>query len=375
MNGSARAMMNAGVEQVAIDLGDRAYKIVIGDGLFSADSTYSDLSFSGGAIVVSNATVAPLYSEKLCAVLRGKFSVVHEVLLPDGEEYKNWQTLQLIFDSLLANKCDRKTVLFALGGGVIGDMTGFAAASYMRGVPFVQVPTTLLAQVDSSVGGKTAINHPLGKNMIGAFYQPRLVVCDLATLDSLPLRELSAGLAEVIKYGPIADTNFMDWLESSIEPLLARERSALAHAVRRSCEIKAWVVSQDEKETGLRAILNFGHTFGHAIEAGMGYGVWLHGEGVAAGMVMAAELSRRLGLVDPAFVERLTALIARAGLPTKGPVLDVTDNAGRYLELMRIDKKSEGGEIRFVLIDGPGKAVVRAAPDALVREVIDACCV
>ena len=210
--------------------------------------------------------------------------------------------------------------------------------------------------------------------MVGAFYQPQLVVCDLATLDTLPPRELSAGLAEVIKYGPIADMTFMAWLENNIDALLARDRGTLAYAVRRSCEIKAWVVGQDEREAGLRAILNFGHTFGHAIEAGMGYGVWLHGEGVAAGMVMAAELSRRLGLVDEAFVERLTRLIERAGLPVKGPVIDAVDNAGRYLELMRVDKKSEDGKIRFVLIDGPGKAVVRAAPDALVREVIDACC-
>lgn len=367
--------MSSSEESVFIDLEERSYNIVVGEGVIRIAATFQGLPTANAALIVSNSTVAPLYASALRSALHSRYPMIHEVLLPDGEEYKNWETLQLIFDALLSNACDRKTVLFALGGGVIGDMTGFAAASYMRGVPFVQVPTTLLAQVDSSVGGKTAINHPQGKNMIGAFYQPRLVVCDLATLDSLPLRELSAGLAEVIKYGPIADTNFMDWLESSMEALLARERSALAHAVRRSCEIKAWVVSQDEKETGLRAILNFGHTFGHAIEAGMGYGVWLHGEGVAAGMVMAAELSRRLGLVDAAFVERLTALIARAGLPTKGPVLDVTDNAGRYLELMRIDKKSEGGEIRFVLIDGPGKAVVRAAPDALVREVIDACCV
>ncbi len=367
--------MSSNGERVFIDLEERSYDIVVGEDLLNVVASFDGLPSANAALIVSNSTVAPLYASALRSALHSRYPMIYEVLLPDGEEYKNWETLQLIFDALLSNACDRKTVLFALGGGVIGDMTGFAAASYMRGVPFVQVPTTLLAQVDSSVGGKTAINHPQGKNMIGAFYQPRLVVCDLATLDSLPLRELSAGLAEVIKYGPIADTNFMDWLESSIEALLARERSALAHAVRRSCEIKAWVVSQDEKETGLRAILNFGHTFGHAIEAGMGYGVWLHGEGVAAGMVMAAELSRRLGLVDAAFVERLTALIARAGLPTKGPVLDVADNAGRYLELMRIDKKSEGGEIRFVLIDGPGKAVVRAAPDALVREVIDACCV
>ncbi|RYF46096.1 MAG: 3-dehydroquinate synthase, partial [Comamonadaceae bacterium] len=245
---------------------------------------------------------------------------------------------------------------------------------YMRGVPFVQVPTTLLAQVDSSVGGKTAINHPLGKNMIGAFYQPQLVVCDLDVLRTLPARELSAGLAEVIKYGPISDMAFFDWLEGNMDALVARDPDALAHAVRRSCEIKAWVVGQDERESGLRAILNFGHTFGHAIEAGMGYGAWLHGEGVGAGMVMAAELSHRLGLVDAAFVQRLTALIARAGLPVRGAILDADDNAGRYLKLMRVDKKAEGGEIRFVVIDGPGRAVVRSAPDALVRAVIDDCC-
>ena len=265
-------------------------------------------------------------------------------------------------------------VLYALGGGVIGDMTGFAAACYMRGVDFVQVPTTLLAQVDSSVGGKTGINHPLGKNMVGAFHQPRLVICDLSTLDTLPARELAAGIAEVIKYGPIADMELFAWLEEHMDALLARDPQALAHAVKRSCEIKAQVVGADEREAGLRAILNFGHTFGHAIEAGMGYGTWLHGEGVAAGMVMAAELSCRLGMVDAPFVQRLRTLIARAGLPVRGPVLDKHDNAGRYLELMRVDKKAEGGEIRFVLIDQPGRAVLRAAPDALVREVIDACC-
>ncbi|WP_298212790.1 3-dehydroquinate synthase [Acidovorax sp.] len=359
---------------VLINLDERSYPVVIGDKVLSSAEIYKGLSGSDSALIVSNTTVAPLYATLLRSTLQSRFSAIYEVRLPDGEEHKNWQTLQLIFDVLLSNGCDRKVVLFALGGGVVGDMTGFAAASYMRGVPFVQVPTTLLAQVDSSVGGKTAINHPLGKNMIGAFYQPQLVVCDLSTLDTLPARELSAGLAEVIKYGPIADVQFMEWLEESMDAVLAKDRTALAHVVQRSCEIKAWVVNQDEKETGLRAILNFGHTFGHAIEAGMGYGVWLHGEGVAAGMVMAAELSRRLGLVDEVFVQRLTVLIQRAGLPIKGPVLDTTDNAGRYLELMRVDKKSEGGEIRFVLIDGPGKAVVRAAPDALVREVIDACC-
>jgi 3-dehydroquinate synthase len=274
----------------------------------------------------------------------------------------------------LQNGCDRKTLLVALGGGVVGDMTGFAAASFMRGVPFVQVPTTLLSQVDSSVGGKTGINHPLGKNMIGAFYQPLRVLCDLDTLKTLPARELSAGLAEVIKYGPIADLQFMDWLEQNMERLLARDVDALAHAVQRSCEIKAWVVAQDEREGGLRAILNFGHTFGHAIEAGMGYGTWLHGEAVGCGMVMAAKLSERLGLVDAAFVARLQALTVRAGLPVVGPVLHAPDNAGRYLDLMRLDKKSDAGEIKFVLINGPSKATVRGAPDALVRDVIDACC-
>ena len=290
--------------------------------------------------------------------------------LPDGEAYKTWETLQSIFDVLLQNACDRKTVLFALGGGVVGDITGFAAACYMRGVPFVQVPTTLLAQVDSSVGGKTAINHPIGKNMIGAFYQPERVVCDLHTLQSLPPRELSAGLAEVIKYGPIADMAFFDWIENNLDALLAREPKALAYAVKRSCEIKAHVVGQDERESGLRAILNFGHTFGHAIEAGLGFGEWLHGEAVGCGMVMAAQLSQRLGLVDIAFSERLTSLIQRAGLPTVGPELGVE----AYLHHMRVDKKAEAGDIRFVLIDPPGSAVVRGAPDAMVAEVIQACC-
>ena len=365
---------STGVQTVDIDLAERSYPIAIAAGLLTTPAIYAALPQATAALIVTNTTVEPLYADALRTALAPKYAQVHTVVLPDGEEHKNWQTLNLIFDALLQHGCDRKTVLFALGGGVVGDMTGFAAASYMRGVPFVQVPTTLLAQVDSSVGGKTAINHPLGKNMIGAFYQPQLVVCDLDTLATLPQREFSAGLAEVIKYGPIADMAFMDWLDASVDALLARDRAALAHAVRRSCEIKAWVVGQDEKETGLRAILNFGHTFGHAIEAGMGYGVWLHGEGVAAGMVMAAELSRCLGLVDQAFVQRLTALIERAQLPVKGPILDAADNAGRYLELMRVDKKSEAGEIRFVLIDGPGNAVLRAAPDALVRDVINACC-
>lgn len=363
------------VQAVTIDLGERSYPILLGAGLLNVPATYDALPNAASALIVTNTTVAPLYADALRSALVAKYPQVQMVVLSDGEQHKTWQTLNLIFDTLLGRGCDRKTVLFALGGGVVGDIAGFAAASYMRGVPFVQVPTTLLAQVDSSVGGKTAINHPLGKNMIGAFYQPQLVVCDLATLDTLPAREFSAGLAEVVKYGPIADMDFMAWLEENMDALLARDRAALAYAVRRSCEVKAWVVGQDERESGLRAILNFGHTFGHAIEAGMGYGVWLHGEGVAAGMVMAAELSRRLGLVDDAFVQRLIRLIARAGLPVKGPVIDVVDNAGRYLELMRIDKKSEAGEIRFVLTYEPGKAVVRSAPDTLVRKVIDTCCV
>jgi len=359
---------------VHIDLGDRSYPIAIGAGLLADLATYQGLPAAATALVVTNTTVAPLYAGRLIDALRGRYERVLQVALPDGEVHKDWPTLQLIFDALLANGCDRKTVMFALGGGVVGDMTGFAAASYMRGVPFVQIPTTLLAQVDSSVGGKTAINHPLGKNMIGAFYQPLKVVCDLDVLATLPARELSAGLAEVIKYGPIADMAFLDWIENNLHPLLARDPVALAHAIQRSCEIKARVVGHDEREAGLRAILNFGHTFGHAIESGLGYGEWLHGEGVGCGMVMAAHLSQRLGLVDAAFVQRLTQLVQRAGLPVRGPVLSADDNAGRYLELMRIDKKSEGGEIRFVVIDGPGQAAVRAAPDAVVREVIDSCC-
>jgi 3-dehydroquinate synthase len=367
------AMSKPLFQTVSIDLAERSYDIQIGCGLLQP-AQFAGLPRATSVLIVSNTTVAPLYAARLAAALGAHCSKIYTLTLPDGEAHKTWQTLNLIFDALLHNGCDRKTLLVALGGGVVGDMTGFAAASFMRGVPFVQVPTTLLSQVDSSVGGKTGINHPLGKNMIGAFYQPLRVICDLDTLKTLPQRELSAGLAEVIKYGPIADLAFMDWLELSMDALLARDTAALAHAVRRSCEIKAWVVAQDEREGGLRAILNFGHTFGHAIEAGMGYGAWLHGEAVGCGMVMAAHLSQRLGLVDAAFVERLRALILRAGLPVVGPVLHAHDNAGRYLELMRLDKKSDAGEIKFVLMDGPSKARVQGAPDAVVREVIDACC-
>ena len=356
-------------QRVRIALGERSYEILIGGGLLGQPAAWEGLPAAAAALIVTNTTVAPLYAQRLRCALEGRYRAVHEVVLPDGEEHKDWPTLNQVFDTLLARGCDRKTVLFALGGGVVGDMAGFAAACYMRGVPFVQVPTTLLAQVDSSVGGKTAINHPLGKNMIGAFYQPARVVCDLDTLASLPRRELSAGLAEVIKYGPIADLAFLDWIEANVDALMRREPAALAHAVRRSCEIKAEVVGQDEREAGLRAILNFGHTFGHAIEAGLGYGKWLHGEAVGCGMVMALELSRRLGCIDDAFVRRMTSLIGRAGLPTVGPAL----GAERYLELMRVDKKAEGGEIRFVVIERPGQAAVRGAPDDLVRQVLATC--
>ena len=357
-------------DSVTIDLGARRYDILIGAGLLGSAAAFDGLPRSSRALVVSNPTVARLYGARLAAALRGRHDQVQSIELPDGEAHKDWRSLDLVFDALLAAGCDRKTVLYALGGGVVGDVAGFAAACYMRGIGFVQVPTTLLAQVDSSVGGKTAINHPLGKNMVGAFHQPLRVIADLDTLASLPQRELVAGLAEVIKYGPIADVEFLGWLEHNLDALLAREPKALAHAVRRSCEIKAWVVGQDEREGGLRAILNFGHTFGHAIEAGMGYGKWLHGEAVGCGMVMALDLSRRLGLVDENFTLRMKALLVRAGLPVVGPAL----GADRYLELMQVDKKTEAGEIRFVVIDRPGHAAVRGAPEALVREVIDAGC-
>ncbi len=365
---SSAAASAAGATTVAIDLGDRRYDILIGSGRFDDASTWSGLPRAAVALIVTNDTVAPLYLERLKRQLAPHYKQVESVVLPDGEQHKNWASLDRVIDHLLAGAADRKTVLYALGGGVIGDLTGFAAAIYMRGVPFVQVPTTLLAQVDSSVGGKTAINHPRGKNMVGAFYQPVRVVADLDTLDTLPDRELSAGLAEIIKYGPIADEAFLAWIEANLDALLARDKSALAHAVKRSCEIKAWVVGQDERESGLRAILNFGHTFGHAIETGLGYGEWLHGEGVACGMVLASELSARLGLMPPAFVDRMTRVIERAGLPVVAPRMPIE----RWLDLMRVDKKNEGGEIRFVVIESLGKAGLRGAPDALVAEVIEA---
>lgn len=360
--------MNEAV-RVPIELSDRSYDVWIGEGLLTEPFCWEGLPQAAQALIVTNVTVAPLYADRLQAMLAGRYRQVRVLALPDGESFKDWATLNLIFDALLKAGADRKTVLYALGGGVVGDMTGFAAACFMRGVPFVQVPTTLLAQVDSSVGGKTAINHPLGKNMVGAFYQPQRVVCDLSTLRTLPQREIAAGLAEVIKYGPIADADFLGWLEAHMEALTALDAAALAYAVKRSCEIKAHVVGCDEKEAGLRAILNFGHTFGHAIEAGMGFGTWLHGEAVGVGMVMASHLSEALGLMPAGFSGRMEALIRRAGLPVRGPKLAVSE----YLHHMRVDKKAEGGEIRFVLIDELGSACVRAAPDARVERTIEAC--
>jgi 3-dehydroquinate synthase len=353
-----------------VELGDRSYPIAIGRGLLDDASLLNrHIGGSGKVAIVTNTTVAPLYLDKVAGPLRAAGREVVPIILRDGEEFKNWESLNEVFDALLANKCDRKTTLVALGGGVIGDMTGFAAATYMRGVPFVQIPTTLLAQVDSSVGGKTGINHPLGKNMIGAFYQPRAVIADTATLDTLPARELSAGLAEVIKHGAILDAGFFDWIEANIDKLVARDHAALAHAIARSCEIKADVVTRDEREGGLRAVLNFGHTFGHAIEAGLGYGAWLHGEAVGCGMVMAADLSRRLGLIDDAAVDRVRALVKAAGLPVVAPDLGIE----RWIELMEVDKKNEGGAIKFILLKPLGSPSITNAPRELLDATLKAC--
>ncbi|WP_459616223.1 3-dehydroquinate synthase [Bordetella sp. 2513F-2] len=318
-------------------------------------------------MIVTNPTVAALYGERARAALARTGRRVLSVELPDGEAHKDWQTLNRVFDALLEHRCDRRAVLVALGGGVIGDMTGFAAAVYMRGIRFLQVPTTLLAQVDSSVGGKTAVNHPLGKNMIGAFYQPVGVEIDTGTLQTLPAREISAGLAEVIKYGLILDAGFWAWCEAHADALRALEPQALAYAIRRSCELKAQVVGQDERESGLRAILNLGHTFGHAIESGLGYGEWLHGEAVGCGMVQAAELSARVAGLPRADVERVRSLVAAIGCPVAAPDL----GAERWLSLMQVDKKTEGGQIKFVLLPRIGEAIVRTAPEADVRAVLE----
>jgi len=350
-----------------VELGERSYPIEIGQALLADTDRIARLIKGKHVAIVTNTVVAPLYLAGLRATLLAAGKKVTEIILPDGEEEKNWASLMMIFDHLLAEKCDRKTTLVALGGGVIGDLTGYAASAYMRGVPFVQIPTTLLAQVDSSVGGKTGINHPLGKNMIGAFYQPQAVIADTMTLQTLPDRELSAGLAEVIKYGAVIDASFFDWLEANIGKLMARDSAALTYAIQRSCEIKADVVRQDEREGGLRAILNFGHTFGHAIESGLGYGVWLHGEAVGCGMIMAADLSHRLGCIDAVARDRVSALVQAAGLPVVAPDL----GAARWLELMQIDKKNEDGQIKFILMNPLGASLITTAPQEAVLATIE----
>ena len=342
------------MQTLTVSLADRSYPIHIGAGLCTQAQWIPEKLLQGKAVVITNDTVAPLYLESVLSGLRAGGAECLPIVLPDGEAYKSWETLNKIFDELLSHRCERKTPLIALGGGVVGDLTGFAAATYQRGVPFIQIPTTLLAQVDSAVGGKTAINHPLGKNMVGAFYQPQVVIADMDTLRTLPPRELAAGLAETIKYGFIRDPEFLDWLEKNIERLNAREPEALAYAVERSCQNKAEVVANDERETGERALLNFGHTFGHAIETGAGYGTWLHGEAVAAGMVMAARLSEKLGLIGTSDVQRVVDILLRAKLPVDAPALGVE----RYLDLMGHDKKVEGGKIKFILLRKPGEAYI-----------------
>ncbi len=357
------------MKTLRVELGDRAYPIHIGTGLLGDAGLLAPHIEGSEVAIVTNETVAPLYLEKVRAMVPDKR--VESIVLPDGEEYKTLEVLDRIFTALLERRFSRRVTLIALGGGVVGDMAGFAAACYQRGVPFIQIPTTLLAQVDSSVGGKTAVNHPLGKNMIGAFYQPRCVIADIDTLDTLESRQLSAGLAEVVKYGLIDDPEFLQWQERNMERLVALDREALIHAVERSCRDKAAVVAADERERGRRALLNLGHTFGHAIETGMGYGRWLHGEAVAAGMVMAADLSARLGWIGREEVARVEALLARANLPTRGPAeLD----AERMMELMAVDKKVVEGQLRLVLLKALGEAVVTADfPAELLRQTLDHC--
>ena len=365
MNGPSSTRNPEESQRVGIALQERSYDVVIGQDLFSNNALLRDLG-SSDAVIVTNEIVGPLYGERVSQLLRQTFKRVSTVTLPDGESHKNWATLEHIFDALLAEHFDRKATLVALGGGVVGDLAGFAAACYMRGVDYIQIPTTLLAQVDSSVGGKTAINHPAGKNMIGAFHQPRLVIADVDCLNTLPRRELVAGLAEVIKYGAALDAEFLAWIESNVARLLSLETAALIHAVRRSCEIKAEVVAADERESGRRALLNFGHTFGHAIEAGLGYGRWLHGEAVGCGMVLAAKLSQRLGLIEASRAQRLERVVEMAGLPTVLPDIDVS----RLIDLMRVDKKAVSGEQRFVLLEGVSNAIVTTAPAGAVEQVL-----
>lgn len=350
-----------------VELGERAYPIHIGRGLLAQAALVRPHVAGRQVLIVTNETVAPLYLAQARALFAGY--QCETVVLPDGEQYKTLEVLNRIFDALLERHCDRRVTLIALGGGVIGDMTGFAAACYQRGVPFIQIPTTLLAQVDSSVGGKTGVNHPLGKNMIGAFHQPRCVLIDTDTLNTLPERELAAGLAEVIKYGLIRDYDFLVWLEQNMDALVRRDPAALAEAIERSCRNKAEVVAADEREGGVRALLNLGHTFGHAIETGMGYGTWLHGEAVAAGTYMAADLSARLGWLSAADLRRIEELLRRAGLPVRGPrALD----AERMLALMAVDKKAQDGQIRLVLLRRLGVGVVTADYNpALLRETIN----
>ncbi len=356
------------MQTLSVALGERSYPIHIGANLLGDARLYAPYVKEGRRVaIVTNPVVAPLYLERVQQALAQAGAQAVPVLIEDGEQAKGWATLDRLIDALLAARLGRDALVVALGGGVIGDLAGFAAAVFQRGVPFIQLPTTLLAQVDSSVGGKTAINHARGKNMVGAFHQPLAVIADVATLDTLPERELRAGIAEVIKHGFILDSAFVGWLEANMGKLLACDRAALEHAVRRSCELKARVVAADERESGLRAILNFGHTFGHAIETGMGYGEWLHGEAVAAGMVMAADLSVRAGSLRREDAERVKALIARAGLPVQGPKL----TPERYLELMQVDKKAAGGKSRFVLLERIGCATLRGDLDPrLVCETI-----
>ncbi|HDD9445742.1 TPA: 3-dehydroquinate synthase [Escherichia coli] len=345
------------MERIVVTLGERSYPITIASGLFNEPASFLPLKSGEQVMLVTNETLAPLYLDKVRGVLEQAGVNVDSVILPDGEQYKSLAVLDTVFTALLQKPHGRDTTLVALGGGVVGDLTGFAAASYQRGVRFIQVPTTLLSQVDSSVGGKTAVNHPLGKNMIGAFYQPASVVVDLDCLKTLPPRELASGLAEVIKYGIILDGAFFNWLEENLDALLRLDGPAMAYCIRRCCELKAEVVAADERETGLRALLNLGHTFGHAIEAEMGYGNWLHGEAVAAGMVMAARTSERLGQFSSAETQRIITLLTRAGLPVNGPR---EMSAQAYLPHMLRDKKVLAGEIRLILPLAIGKSEVRS---------------
>jgi len=357
------------MQKLHVALGERSYPIFIGTDLLEQFELFTPYLRGRQICIVSNETVAPLYVDRLKKTLAA-FDV-DTVILADGEAHKNLDTLNEIFTGLLSARHNRTTTLVALGGGVVGDMTGFAAACYQRGVDFIQIPTTLLSMVDSSVGGKTGVNHAMGKNMIGAFYQPRVVVADISLLKTLPARELSAGLAEVIKYGLICDYDLFLWLEKNIELLMAGDEIALAYAVQRSCENKAEVVAQDEHEGGIRAILNFGHTFGHAIETAQGYGNWLHGEAVAAGMVMAADLSLRRGAIQQQDFERIVSLLDKAKLPVKAPA-DMAPET--FVQLMGVDKKVIDGRLRLVLLEGMGKAIVTSDIDRnLLMQTFAAC--